>query len=89
MSARGKPEVRLQHLTPRESYCNHHLWVGAQEDAGLWEVQGPSTGDGPLAGEEKGGVSPGSRATASSLWAFSLWASPGQKLEAQSGLLAT
>lgn len=32
---------------PRESYCDHHLWVGAQEETGLWEVEGPSTGDGP------------------------------------------
>lgn len=53
MSARGRQRSGLWHLTPRESYCDHHLWVGAQEEAGLWEVEGPSTGDGPL-GEQKG-----------------------------------
>lgn len=84
----GEPEVRLQHLTPRESYCDHHLWVGAQEETGLWEVEGSSTGDGPLAGEKKrgGGCEPREPKRASHPLPF--WASPGQKLEAQSGLLA-
>lgn len=67
----GEPEVGLRHLTPRESYCDHHLWVGAQEETGLWEVEGSSTGDGSLAGEKKkGGVSPGNQKGPLTLFPF-------------------
>lgn len=54
MIVRGARLVGLWHLTPRESYCDHHFRVGAEEEAGLWDVDGPSAGDCPLAGEQKG-----------------------------------
>lgn len=54
--------IGLWHLTPRKSYCDHHLWFGAEEEAGLWGVEGPSTGDCPLAGEQNGRCKPGSQA---------------------------